>query len=675
MTNPLFGFWDGKKIDMRAMGEAEDPNVAPILSGLEEFDSANPIKAFIADRGFLVFDGQTDLAAAFHQYMSQAAQESCGKCTPCRVGTQQISDLLAKLRQARNLNAELADIVAMAEHMAETSLCGLGQSSGRGLAAAIKHFPNAFGRAEITHGLQHSYTYVTAPCIEACPAKLDVPAYIDCLKDGKPDHALGVVLDKYPMAASCGRVCVRFCESACRRANADGAVGIKMLKRFVADQVSEGGREIVLKKPQAQAEAGNKRIAIVGAGPAGVTCAYHLLLSGFKVDVYEAGQAAGGMALVGIPSYRLPKDVLKAETEDVILSLGGTIHYGQKLGKDYSVNALVKQGYDSVFLGFGASRGILLGVDNEAPGLSGYAAGVDFLLDVHNHVEHGKQMSLQGEVVVVGGGNVAMDCVRSALRMGASKVHLIYRRTREDMPADHEEIDAAEHEGVEFHFLSNPSHLIIENDIVVGVELLQMCQTERDARGRIGVEAVPGSEHALRCDLVIAAIGQQIDREVLCAEDGIVTDRWGCIQVDADTLQTSRDKVFAGGDCVLGPLTLIHAMDHGAKAAVSIRDYLLKGRTQISPEARMQKLLAKNRLLRSDKPTIAPIRIDRARVPELDAMERVKNFEEVEQGISKNAAYREAERCLRCYRVYSMVTRYPLAADMAASLQPSQHAV
>lgn len=673
MDQVLFGCWDGKKIDMRKASPAERAQAQAILSGLEEFAPEQAVRAFIADRGFLVFDAQTDLVAAFHQYMARAAEESCGKCTPCRVSTQQMRDKLATLHQAASLRRELDDIAEMAAHMSETSLCGLGRSSGQSLLEAIHHFPEAFAGAQSAG--QHSYTYVTAPCIEACPAKLDVPGYIDCLKDGKPDHALGVVLDKYPMAASCGRVCVRFCESACRRTHAEGAVGIKMLKRYVADQVSESGRDIVLKRPQPDEQAAGKRVAIVGAGPAGVTCAYHLLLAGFKVEVFEAGQAAGGMALVGIPSYRLPKEVLKAETEDVVRSLGGKIHYGQKLGQDFSVDALVKQGYDAVFLGFGASRGSLLGVENEAPGLAGYAAGVDFLLDVHHHVEHGKTLALQGEVVVVGGGNVAMDCVRSAVRMGASKVHLIYRRTRSDMPADYEEIIAAEHEGVEFYFLCNPSKLVIEHERVVGVELLQMRQTERDAKGRVGVEAVPGSEHVLRGDLVIAAIGQQIDREVLCADDGIATDRWGCIQVNADTLQTTRDKVFAGGDCVLGPLTLIHAMDQGAKAAASIRDYLLEGKTQAGPEMRMQKLLAKNRLLTREALPVTPIRIERTAVPELDAHERVKHFEEVEQCITKQAAYREAERCLRCYRVYSLVTDQPVMQVSASPRQTSQYAV
>ncbi|HJV94213.1 MAG TPA: FAD-dependent oxidoreductase [Azonexus sp.] len=664
MADLLFGVWDGERLDTRRQ---YDESKVPNWARFEGLVPDNNIRVFIADRGFLVFDETANLTDAFHHYMSRVSAESCGKCTPCRVGTSEIRDRLAALGGGLERDAALTQIRLLAEQVVGTSLCGLGQSCGRSLIEAIRHFPAAFGPAQGATA-QNAYAYTTAPCIEACPAKLDVPRYIDYVKNGQPDHALGVVLEKYPLAASCGRVCVRFCESACRRTNADGAVGIKMLKRYVADQAMDAGREIRIDKPAPDALAAGKRVAIVGAGPAGVTCAYHLLLAGFQVDVLEAYRSSGGMASVGIPSYRLPKDVLKAETEDIIRRLGGRIHYGRRLGKDFTVDSLRADGYDSVFLGFGASRGTLLGVENEDPTLKGYASGVDFLLAVHEYVEHGKPMQVAGEVVVVGGGNVAMDCVRSALRMGAKKVHLIYRRTLADMPADHEEVVASQHEGVEFHCLANPSRLVIEQGRVVGVELLKMRQTEPDAKGRIGVEAIPNSEHRLSCSLVIAAIGQQVERGLLSEADGITTDRWGCIQVDPDSLQTARDGVFAGGDCVLGPLTLIHAMDQGARAAASIRDYLLHGQVLARPDATMQKLLASAGLARQEALPVPPMASARALVPELPAEERIAHFEEVEQVISKEEAYREAERCLRCYRVYSVVTDKPLAAPPAIHL-------
>lgn len=659
MIYPAFGVWEGKVIDYR---KAAPPDPMPVLAGLEDFAAGNTTRAFIADRGFLVFDPETSLAEAFSQYMNQAARESCGRCTPCRVGTQRIRDLLLEFGHGRGKGRErtLRDIEEIAGQITLTSLCGMGQSCARALLQALRHFPEEFKAQSWEQlGDQHSYTYTTAPCIEVCPSKVDVPKYIDGVKGGKFDHALGVVLDKYSMVATCGRVCVRFCEAACRRNGAEGsAVGIRMLKRYAADQIMTREKPLSFEAP---AHRHAERIAVIGAGPAGITCAYKLLLAGYQVDIYEAQRAAGGMASIGIPSYRLPKDVLKFESEDLVRTLGGRFFYGRLLGRDFSVDDLFAQGYASVFLGYGASQGTLLGIRNEDPTLAGYASGVDFLLKVHQHVEYGEPYQVTGDVVVVGGGNVAMDCVRSARRMGARSVHLIYRRTLEDMPADREEVEASEHEGIVFHCLTNPSALIVEDGVATGVELVQMRQTERDARGRRNVEAIEGSESQMKCDLVIAAIGQQVDKSVLKAEDGITLDRWNCITVDPDTLQTSRAGVFAGGDCVLGPLTLVNALDHGERAAASIVEYLQTGSITVTPAARMQKLLARNRLLSDECIEVPPLRRERAHVPEQDPTVRVGNFEEVEGGLSKEAAYEEARRCLRCYRLYSIVTREPLA--------------
>ena len=652
MANLIYGVWDGKVHDFRLAQPSEQET---IVAGLDGFVPDNATKAFIADRGFLIFDRDLNLVEAFSQYMAQAAKESCGRCTPCRVGTQRMRDLLAAYASGAAKEARLNELAALAEQTTSSSLCGLGQSCAKSLQDALQHFRDEFKPAANVEG-QHSFVYTTAPCIEACPSKIDVPKYIDGVKGGKFDYALGVVMDKYSMAATCGRVCVRFCEVACRRTQAEGAVGIRMLKRYAADQALVNNR-LHFKKSKVQHK---QRVAIIGAGPAGITCAYKLLLDGIHADVYDMHKAAGGMASIGIPSYRLPKDVLKAETEGIVRELGGEFFYGKTLGQDFSVDDLFAQGYDAVFLGYGAHQGSLLGVKNEDPKLDGYASGVDFLLKVHKHVEYGEPLEVTGDVVVVGGGNVAMDCVRSAKRMGAKSVHLIYRRTLDDMPADHEEIVASEHEGIIFHCLTNPSSLVVENGRVTGVELLEMRQTEKDAKGRRNVEAVPGSEHVLHCDLVVAAIGQVVDKNVLKPEEGIALDRWNCITVNPDTLETSRKGVFAGGDCVLGPLTLVNALDQGERAAYAIRDYLLDGQVHITPQRRMQNLLAKNKLFSGECLKTQPLRKERARVPELDALERIKTFEEVDGVISKNAAYEEATRCLRCYRLYSVVTEKSL---------------
>ncbi len=657
--NSIYGVWDGKVHDFRRDQQGERP---PELLGLDGFAPHNSTKAFIADRGFLVFDRDTSLVEAFRQYMVQAAKESCGRCSPCRVGTQRIRDLLQEVSSGAVPDSVLDEIEEIALQVTNTSLCGMGQSCARSLLVALAHFRDEFKPLMPAQAVfQHSYVYTTAPCVEACPSKIDVPKYIDGVKGGKFDYALGVILDKYPMAATCGRVCVRFCESACRRSEAEGAVGIRMLKRYAADQAIINDRlHFQPSKPRHRT-----RVAIIGAGPAGITCAYKLLLGGIDVDVFDAQRSAGGMASVGIPSYRLPKDVLKAESEDIVRQLGGNFFFNKVLGEHFTVDELLGKGYDAVFLAYGASEGTKFGIRNEYPGLNRYITGVDFLQKVHQRVEHGEPYEVAGDVVVVGGGNVAMDCVRSARRMGAKTVHLIYRRTEEDMPAEDEEIIAAHHEGIIFHFLTTPTGLMVEDNTVTALELIKMRTKDRDSKGRWNIEPVPDSEYSMPCDLVIAAIGQQVERNVVKPGEGIELDRWNCVVVNPDTLETTRKGVFAGGDCVLGPLTLVHALDQGERAAAGIRDYLLHGEVYVKPERRMQNFLLRNNLLAGECLKTQPQHKDPATMPELDAKERIKSFAEVDQVISKETAYEEASRCLRCYRLYSVVTEKQLPREMS----------
>ena len=657
MSETVYGVWDGVVHDFRQRSSGER---VQLLSGLEEFAPHNATKAFIADRGFIVFDRDTSLVEAFSQYMAQAARESCGRCAPCRVGTQRMRDLLREVSGGSTRAALLDEIAETATQVSQTSLCGLGQSCARALVDALRYFRDEFKPLTPAQAIfQHSFVYTTAPCIEACPSKVDVPRYIDGIKGGKFDFALGVVLDKYPLVATCGRVCVRFCETACRRSAVDGAVGIRALKRYAADQAVVDKRLRWQKSPFQH----GKRVAVIGAGPAGITCAYKLLLNGVKVDIFDAQKAAGGMASIGIPSYRLPKNVLKAESEDVIRQLGGEFFYGKRFGDDFKLAELFANGYDAVFLAYGASQGTRLGIGNEQANLAGYASGLDFLLKVHQHVEsgeYGEPHAPLGDVIVVGAGNVAMDCVRSARRMGARSVHLIYRRTREDMPAAPDEVAAAEQEGIVFHCLTNPTALRVDNGQVVGVDLVRMRQTDRDRKGRHNVAPIPGSEFMMPGDLVIAAIGQQVAADVFKAEDGVEVDRWNCIVVDLDTLASTRQGVFAGGDCVLGPLTLVHALEHGERGAASIFEYLLNGEVTIKPERRMQQLIARNKLCTGADMVCHPLQHTPVSVHETDAAERITNFDEVDQVLSKEQAYEEAGRCLRCYRMYSVVSEKQL---------------
>jgi len=667
MATIVYGVWDGAVIDHRD-GNGEASGDLPALAGFGEFNPGNPIRAFLGDRGFLVFDRGVSLLDALRRQFVKALDQSCGKCTPCRMGSTLIGDALGALARGEPAALDLDLIGTLAGQMADTSLCGLGRTTPVSLLAALAHFRDEL-EAEIARGApapeQPGLDYMTAPCIEACPSKINVPRYIDYIRDGKPEHSLGVILQKYPMAATCGRVCVRFCEMACRRNLVDEAVGIKTLKRYVADHQKGPNALRFTRDLIAHPQPAERRVAVIGAGPAGISCAYHLLLHGYPVDILEARDEAGGMAAIGIPSYRLPKDVLRSET-DIITTLGGRFLFNQALGRDFAIDDLFRRGYRAVFLGLGCQQGAPLGVTDEQPDAPGYRTGIAFLLQVHDHIAGLHPTPLSGDVVVVGGGNVAMDCVRSALRMGADRVHLIYRRTREDMPADREEIDAAEAEGVIVHYLTNPSRLFHdEAGHVNGLEVVSMRQTERDARGRRGVEPIPGSERRMDCTLLIAAIGQQVRRGTLCPEDGIGLTNWGGIKSEPADLATARPGVFAGGDCVSGPSTLIHAMAAGLKAARGIDDYLTLGHTRFFPRSRMRQILTDHKLLAADCVEI-PVRLEyRVHHPELDPEVRRTMFEEVEATISDEEAYREARRCMRCYRIYTAITAQPIPEGAA----------
>ncbi len=660
MAKVIFGVWDHKVIDNRdkRFFEIEE---SPELQNFDTFDPGNPIKAFFGGKGFFIFEKDVNLLDAALQYIDRAADESCGKCTPCRVGTRILREKFQTLAKGEGSIEMLDEILELGKHVKTTSLCGLGLTSTVALIQLLTHFRDEV-EAQIKAGKkaepQPTTTYVTAPCIEACPAKVDVPLYIDYIKDGKFTHSVGVVLQKYPMAATCGRVCVRFCELACRRTMVDEAVGIKVLKRFVADRekyVTDKWFTPALiedKKPD------DLKVAVIGAGPAGISASYHLLLKGYNVDVFEAMTEPGGMAAVGIPEYRLPKeDVLKKEIS-IIESLGGTIHYNERMGTDFNLTQLLNErGYKSVFLGVGAHKGKALGIPGEGRSLKGYIPGVRFLLFInHYHINIGIPMDLGEKMVVVGGGNVAMDCARSALRMGVKEVHLVYRRTREEMPADHEEIEGAEKEGVIFHFLSHPRRLVTEGQVVKGIELIKMELGEAGTDGRRGVRPVAGSEHMLDVDFVVPAIGQEVDHSFLSPEDGIELNRWGLIKVNENTLSTGHKGVFAGGDAVTGPATLIEAMAQGHRAADSIDDYLTHGRAKFPPKTRMSQLLSSIRKMDYQDLKV-PVRNEyRVKIKELDPEVRKRLFEEVEKSISVDEAYREAKRCMRCYRVYSVIT-------------------
>jgi formate dehydrogenase major subunit len=465
-----------------------------------------------------------------------------------------------------------------------------------------------------------------APCRLACPADTDAQGYIALIAQGRHRDAVELIKKTNPFPGVIGRVCTRPCEGACRRSLVEDPIGICFLKRVAADRDRRSPDRY---RPEVGPSTG-KRVAIVGGGPAGLAAAYYLALDGHAPVVFEALPQAGGMLRYGIPAYRLPKDILDDEIGQ-ILELGVELRTGQRLGRDFTLEYLQAE-YDAVFLGLGAQNGSSLGL----PELPGVMSGVDFL----RAIGLGETIELGKRVVVVGGGNVAIDAARSALRLGAEKVSLVYRRGRAEMPAHHVEIEEAEHEQVELLLLSNPVRLVGTGRLE-GVECVRMGLGEPDASGRRRPEPIPGSEFVVPADNLIAAIGQGIDGT---GAEPVMKGKY--CGADPATMQTALPGVFAAGDAVTGPDAAIRAIAGGRAAARSINQYLRGERIDPGPAKPFSAVkggIAKGDLAaqpqpREPMPVLVPVgaRLGRG------------NFTEVELGYGAAAALAEARRCLEC---------------------------
>ncbi len=465
------------------------------------------------------------------------------------------------------------------------------------------------------------------PCRDACPAGIDIPRYVRLIKEGKFAEAIAVIREKVPFPATLGYVCLHFCEDECRHCELNETVAIRVLKRFAAEHDTG-----LWKQRSKLAPSTGKRVAIVGSGPAGLTAAYYLTKLGNSTTVFEALPVAGGMMRVGIPRYRLPAEVLEAEIEE-IKSIGVDIRTNTKVE---SLDALLKEGYDAILVTVGAHQGIKLPL----PGadLDGVLINTSFLRDV----SLGKEVKIGKRVVVVGGGNVAFDCARTALRLGATDVHVACLECRDGMLAKAEEIEGGEAEGVTIHASHTFAKIVGDNGHVAGIECRDVRSFEFDSLGRLRVDAVPGSEHILPADTIIFAVGQVPDIGLTEGVDGIKTVRRRYLEVDSVTLATGREGIFAAGDVVTGTKSVIEAIDAARRAATYIDRYLggsgdideiLVDTEEPDPNIGREEGFADRRQL--------PI-------PCLPVEQRHGNFNTIELGFSEDEANKEAARCLQC---------------------------
>ena len=483
--------------------------------------------------------------------------------------------------------------------------------------------------------LSDHYGDCVAPCKLACPAGIDIQGYIGFIANGQYAEALKLIKETNPLPLVVGRVCPRFCEAKCRRSLVDEPIAINALKRFAADfDLGNGGPHTPEPKP-----ATGHSVAIVGGGPAGLSAAYYLALEGHEITIFEANPQLGGMLRYGIPEYRLPKITLDKEIS-AIAHLCHQIRYNVSLGRDFTVDDLKAKGYEAILLGIGAWVNQKMRITGED--LPGVLSGIGFLQDVAAH----KEITLGQKIAVIGGGNTAVDAARTALRLGAAEVTIVYRRSRKEMPANEEEIEQAEQEGVKIHFLAAPLKLTAQNGTISSMECIKMALGEPDSSGRRKPKPIENSEFTINVNTVIAAIGQTIDTSGFPKDGELELNHRGYVITDEETMQTSLAGVFSAGDCVSGPATAIQAVAAGRRAALSINQYVSR-----QPVTYIEKPFncTKGELDEIDISDYKDVvHIPRTKMPALSPKTRKSNFDEIELGFTKEMAGKEAERCLAC---------------------------
>jgi len=594
-----------------------------------DYDSLVHLGTIMGSGGLIVMNTDSCMVDVARFFMDFVQDESCGKCVPCRIGTKRMLEILERITRGEGKPGDIELLEELAMTCKETATCGLGQTAGNPVLSTIRYF-----REEYEEHIRDKYCRASvcsdlfkAPCQNACPAGVDVPGYVALIAAGRPRDAYYLVRRENPFPAICGRVCTHPCETKCRRAQLDEPVAICDLKRYAADYVfqnEEPRLDLVFPK---KAES----VGVIGAGPSGLTCAYYLARLGYNVTVYEALPVAGGMLASGIPEYRLPKAILQKEIR-MIEQVGVKILTNTEVGKHVLFDDLRKM-HNAIYIATGThfpNKVNLPGEDKR-----GVYHGVSFLREVNlgNHIAVGKR------VVVIGGGSTAFDAARTALRLGAEKVTILYRRLIDDMPADKREIQEAIEEGIEIRQLVAPVEFL-GNGAVEGVKCIRMQLRGFDSSGRRKPCPVEGSEFVIEADCVIPAISQHSDLPFIDKSE-VRTTRWGTLETDPRTMMTSMEGVFAGGDVVRGPDVVITAIADGKKVAVNIDKYLggpgilNKGEPIDIPRPSEEKDIAEH---------------ERFPMRSLPPEERKRNFREVVVGFHKLNAIAEAMRCLRCDR-------------------------
>lgn len=602
-----------------------------------DYDTLQKIGAIMGSGGMVVMDENNCMVEIARFFLNFTQSESCGKCAPCRLGTTQLLTILTRITQGKGRMEDLDALRSIGKTVSEASLCGLGQTCAKPALSTLRYFLNEYEDhiKEKRCAGAICDSMVISPCQHACPAGIDVPNYVASVAMKKYDQAVSIIRERNPFPAVCGRVCIHPCEFKCRRGELDDPVAIRLLKRFAADWYFENMP--MPEKPFPVTR--QKKVAVVGGGPAGLTCAYYLAQAGFKTKVFETKGRGGGMLEITMPEFRLPREVILKEIE-YIERCGVSIQYNAPIDAHHTVSDLIDEGYGAVFIAAGAQASKRMEIPGEDESLKGLYYGLQYLADI----KAGKSVPLKGRVIVIGGGNVAMDVARTAIRTGASAVQIFYRRTVEEMPAWGKEIDEAIDEGIVINPLWAPVRIIRKNSHLSGIEFAKS-QTvhNEDGTSRLAVDKT--NTRIVDAEALIIAIGQAPDVSFISEDSRIERNLWGSLAVNSNNLSTTIPGIFAGGDFVTGPSTVIQAIASGRRAALAIKNYL---------EGINEPLHIQDEKTHLHEATGLALDQDngqekrRVSAPMESPETRKQHFNEVEAGLTENQAIFEAMRCLRC---------------------------
>jgi len=601
-----------------------------------DYESLTQVGSIMGSGGMIVMDENTCMVDVAKYFLNFLRDESCGKCLSCREGTQRMWEIVTDISEGKGKEEDIPLLQELAQTIKDSSLCGLGQTAANPVLSTLRYFKKEY-ESHISKKQCPALVckeIVSAPCQYICPIDQEASVYIALIAQGRFEEALQIIFKDNPLPSVCGRVCHHPCETVCRAGEIGEPIAIRDLKRFVTDWARKNNYQV----PIHPVETKKEKVAIIGAGPAGLTAGYNLCLKGYQATIFESLPVPGGMLTVGIPEHRLPKSILNFDIEHIMKS-GVTIKTNMTLGKDFSIDNIFKEGYSAVFIATGAHKSMDLKIPGEK------AEGVIQAMELLHAVNLGKQVKLGNKVGIIGGGNAAIDAARVAIRNKDCKnVTILYRRTRKEMPAFEEEIESAIHEGIEIQYLVAPKRVLSQNGKVVSLECIRMKLGDLDESGRRRPIPVEGSEFTVELDTLIPAIGERPDISFVKDKDNLKVTKWGTLIADEEVLLTDREGVFAGGDAFTGPKTVIEAIAAGKIAAISIENYLegkkLTREYKLSrPSLYVEPVELTEEEIQKAKRTV---------MPRLPLSARKKNFKEVELGLTEQNAVQEARRCLRC---------------------------